>query len=56
MAAEWTAAQSAALTWLDRNGAALSADHMTIWNFHEPSWREYKSSSWYMERLDREGF
>ena len=29
---------------------------MTIWDFHEPSWREYKSSAWYMDRLRREGF
>ena len=56
MASEWTPAQVSALAWLDRNRTALSADHMTIWNFHEPSWREYKSSAWYMDRLEREGF
>src|SRR5436190_7104329 len=53
---DWSPAQASALGWLDANHAALSADHMTIWNFHEPSWREYKSSAWYMDRLEREGF
>jgi aminobenzoyl-glutamate utilization protein B len=56
MPTQWTPAQTAALDWLEHNQAALSADHMTIWNFHEPSWREYKSSAWYMDRLEREGF
>jgi aminobenzoyl-glutamate utilization protein B len=56
MAGGFSAPQNTALDWLKRNHAALSADHMTIWNFHEPSWREYKSSNWYMDRLKREGF
>lgn len=54
--ADWTEAQADALSWLQRNRAALSQDHMTIWNFHEPSWREYRSSAWYMDRLEAEGF
>jgi aminobenzoyl-glutamate utilization protein B len=54
--ATWSEAQAAALAWLEQNRAALSADHQTIWDFHEPSWREYKSSRWYMDRLEREGF
>jgi aminobenzoyl-glutamate utilization protein B len=56
MASDFSAAQKTALAWLKDNHAALSADHMTIWNFHEPSWREYKSSAWYVDRLEREGF
>jgi len=56
MTCGFSAPQNTALDWLKRNHAALSADHMTIWNFHEPSWREYKSSAWYMDRLAREGF
>ena len=56
MASEFSAPQNTALDFLKRNHAALSADHMTIWNLHEPSWREYKSSAWYMDRLAREGF
>ncbi|MEO8667372.1 MAG: amidohydrolase, partial [Bauldia sp.] len=55
-ASDWSPAQASALGWLDANHAALSSDHMTIWDFHEPSWREYKSSTWYMDRLEREGF
>ena len=53
---EWSDAQAEALDWLKTNHEALSQDHMTIWNFHEPSWREYKSSAWYMDRLEAEGF
>ena len=53
---DWTLAQREALQWLAENRRALSADHQTIWNFHEPSWREYRSSRWYMDRLEREGF
>jgi aminobenzoyl-glutamate utilization protein B len=53
---DWSSAQAAALNWLRTNRSALSADHMIIWNFHEPPWREYKSSQWYMDRLEREGF
>ena len=49
-------AQIGALDWLAARHAALSADHVTIWNFHEPSWREYRSSQWYVDRLRREGF
>ena len=56
MSDDFSPAQSTALAWLADQRAALSADHMTIWNFHEPSWREYKSSQWYVDRLRREGF
>jgi aminobenzoyl-glutamate utilization protein B len=45
-----------ATTWIAEHAAALSRDHMTIWNFQEPSWREYKSSAWYVDRLRAEGF
>lgn len=45
-----------AMTWIDENLGQLSQDHMTIWNFHEPSWREYRSAAWYVERLRAEGF
>lgn len=54
--ASWTAAQQSALSYLEDNHAAFSQDHMTIWNFHEPSWREYRSSRWYADRLEAEGF
>ncbi len=50
------AQKTTALGWLEQNADQLSADHMTIWNLHEPSWREYKSAAWYVERLRAEGF
>ena len=45
-----------ALDWIDDHAGRLSEDHLTIWNLHEPSWREYKSAAWYVERLKAEGF
>src|ERR1700674_4209170 len=54
--AGWSPAQTAVLEWLEEQRRSLSSDHLTIWNFHEPSWREYQSSRWYMDRLEREGF
>ncbi|WP_198670423.1 amidohydrolase [Oceanicella sp. SM1341] len=53
---DWSAAQAEALRFLEERHAAFSEDHMTIWNFQEPSWREYRSSAWYMDRLEAEGF
>lgn len=51
-----TPAQQVAVGFLKENHAALSRDHKHIWDFHEPSWREYRSSQWYVDRLRREGF
>lgn len=48
--------KQSALAWLQENAERLSADHMTIWDLHEPSWREYRSAAWYVERLRAEGF
>ena len=31
---DWTEAQTEALAWLEANRAALSDDHMTIWDMH----------------------
>jgi len=56
MPADLTPEKRTALDWVDRNTPRLSADHMTIWHLHEPSWREYKSAAWYVERLRAEGF
>ncbi len=56
MTAEMTPAKRTALDWVDANTATLSQDHMTLWHFHEPAWREYKSAAWYVDRLRREGF
>lgn len=52
----WSTAQQAALDYLADRHAGFSEDHMTIWNMHEPSWREYRSSKWYADRLEAEGF
>jgi aminobenzoyl-glutamate utilization protein B len=51
-----TPQKQSALAWVDANLARLSADHLTIWNFHEPAWREYRSARWYVERLRAAGF
>jgi len=51
-----TAAQQTALDWVTSNEGQLSRDHMTIWELAEPSWREYKSAAWYVDRLRKEGF
>lgn len=48
--------KSTALGWIEANSARLSRDHRTIWDFHEPSWREYRSAAWYVQRLRAEGF
>ncbi len=45
-----------ALDWVAANQANLSAWHGTIWDFHEPAWREYRSAAWYVDRLRQEGF
>ena len=42
--------------WVMANRERLSQWHATIWDFHEPAWREYRSAAWYVERLRAEGF
>jgi aminobenzoyl-glutamate utilization protein B len=54
--AELTPPKRTALAWIDENQRRLSDDHLTIWHFAEPSWREYKSAAWYVARLHAEGF
>lgn len=56
MTGKITPEKQTALDWIAANEKRLSDDHMTIWNFHEPSWREYRSAAWYVERLRAEGF
>jgi aminobenzoyl-glutamate utilization protein B len=53
---ELSAEKKSAISWIEENVSRLSADHKTIWDFHEPSWREYRSAAWYVERLRAEGF
>ncbi|MGR3565750.1 MAG: amidohydrolase [Heliomarina sp.] len=51
-----TPQKQTAVDWVEENTPQLSLDHKTIFDFHEPSWREYKSAKWYVERLRAEGF
>ena len=45
-----------ALDWVEAHRQQLSEWHATIWDLHEPAWREYRSAAWYVDRLRREGF
>ena len=51
-----TPEKQTALDWVAANESQLSDWHSTIWDFHEPAWREYKSAAWYVERLRSQGF
>ena len=51
-----TQEKQTALDWVASNEANLSGWHGTIWDFHEPAWREYRSAAWYVELLRQEGF
>jgi aminobenzoyl-glutamate utilization protein B len=44
------------LAWIDSNMPELSAWHQILWNYAEPAFREYKSSAWYVKRLEASGF
>ncbi|MBA2452833.1 MAG: amidohydrolase [Chloroflexia bacterium] len=45
-----------ALHWIDQNSQRLSDFDMEIWNYHEPSWREYRSAKAYVDLLRDAGF
>lgn len=49
-------AKDSALRWLDAHRADISEWNRTIWEFAEPSWREYRSSAWYVNKLREHGF
>ncbi len=51
-----TPEKQTAVDWVNDNESNLSDWHQTIWDFHEPAWREYKSAAWYVGRLRAEGF
>ena len=51
-----TDAQKTAMSKVDSLSQDLSIWCSTIFNFAEPAWREYQSSTWYVERLRAEGF
>lgn len=44
------------MDWVDKNQSKLSDWNQKIWNYGETAWREYKSSKWYIEQLQKEGF
>lgn len=49
-------AKPTAFEWIKENQQNLSDWHQVIWNYAEPSWREYKSAAWYVKQLREEGF
>jgi aminobenzoyl-glutamate utilization protein B len=51
-----SAARSTAHAWIAENHASWSAWNSHIWTLGETAWREYRSASWYVERLRSEGF
>ncbi len=51
-----TPAQQDAVGWVAAHAPSLSHDHIHLWRLAEPSWREYRSAAWYVDRLRREGF
>ena len=44
------------LDWVAGHAQELSDWHQVIWHFAEPAFREYKSATWYVEKLRNEGF
>ena len=51
-----TDAQKTAISQVDALSQNLSNWCSTIFDFAEPAWREYQSSTWYVNRLRAEGF
>lgn len=49
-------AQETACQTVDARAADLSDGALTIFNFGETAWREYRSCAWYVEKLRAEGF
>ncbi|MGH7321308.1 MAG: hypothetical protein ACRELA_17000 [Candidatus Rokuibacteriota bacterium] len=42
--------------WIEENRARLSDWHLTVWNYAEPAWREYRSAAFYVDLLRKDGF
>ncbi|AJY40767.1 amidohydrolase [Burkholderia humptydooensis] len=51
-----TAAKETALNWVAEHLGDLSKWNKQIWDYAEPSWREYKSARFYVDLLREEGF
>lgn len=55
-AAPMTAVKRTAFDWVGAHERWLSERHSEVWNFHETAWREYKSATWYVKLLKKQGF
>ena len=51
-----TTAKNVARSWVHDNLPQLSDWCMTIWDFGETAWREYRSAAFYVDLLRRNGF
>ncbi|MGH2531552.1 MAG: amidohydrolase [Thermomicrobiales bacterium] len=49
-------AKEYALDWIEAQSGRLSTFQRKIWDYHEPSWREYKSAKAYFELLRADGW
>lgn len=43
-------------SWVNEKEQDLSDWNQKIWHYGETAWREYRSASWYVEQLRKEGF
>jgi len=44
-----TAEKQTVFAWIDQHRAELSRQHLAVWNFAEPAWREYRSAAFYVD-------
>ena len=51
-----TAEKQTVFDWIDQHRAELSEQHLTVWNFAEPAWREYRSAAFFVDVLRKAGF
>jgi aminobenzoyl-glutamate utilization protein B len=56
MEAELTEPKRTALSWIAEHERWLSNTTRTLWDFHEPAWREYRSAAFYVDLLRERGF
>jgi aminobenzoyl-glutamate utilization protein B len=51
-----TAEKQTVFDWIDQHRAELSRQHLQVWNFAEPAWREYRSAALFVDVLRKAGF
>src|SRR6185436_12331396 len=51
-----TAGKQTVFDWIDQHRAELSEQHLLVWNFAEPAWREYRSAAFFVDLLRKAGF